>query len=134
MTAEAKKKEALRLTAIGRAALDEGEVKTALTAARQAEALKVPESAYVAGELECGSFCSTRNQLLDAMASPLRILVARQTQTVGGTQAATGQDQRLAQMLFAGYTGEPTRSRSGASGYPVPGEVKDLQLRHINKA
>ena len=102
MTAEAKKKEALRLTAIGRAALDRGEVKTALTAARQAEALKVPESAYVAGEPRVWQL------LLDAESAARRNGIALETpggtavvQTVGGTQAATGQDQgAVAQMLF----------------------------------
>ena len=102
MTAEAKKKEALRLTAIGRAALDRGEVKTALTAARQAEALKVPESAYVAGEPRVWQL------LLDAESAARRNGIALENpggtadvQTVGGTQAATGQDQgAVAQMLF----------------------------------
>ncbi|MEC8473406.1 MAG: hypothetical protein VXZ38_02035 [Planctomycetota bacterium] len=102
MTAEAKKKEALRLTAIGRAALDRGEVKTALTAARQAEALKVPESAYVAGEPRVWQL------LLDAESAARRNGIALETsggtaevQNVGGTQAATAQDQgAVAQMLF----------------------------------
>ena len=45
-----RKQEALRLVAIGRAALDRGDVSTALKVARQAEALKVPEKDFAAGE------------------------------------------------------------------------------------
>lgn len=44
------KQEALRLVAIGRAALDRGDVTTALAVARQAEALKVPEKDFAVGE------------------------------------------------------------------------------------
>ena len=125
MTAEAKKKEALRLTAIGRAALDRGEVKTALTAARQAEALKVPESAYVAGEPRVWQL------LLDAESAARRNGIALETpggtadvQTVGGTQAATGQDQgAVAQMLFKPDTqaNQPTVAQVQAVT-AVPGE------------
>jgi general secretion pathway protein D len=45
-----RKQEALRLVAIGRAALDRGDVSTALNIARQAESLKVPERDFAAGE------------------------------------------------------------------------------------
>ncbi|MFG0262004.1 MAG: hypothetical protein ACF788_06410, partial [Novipirellula sp. JB048] len=45
-----RKQEALRLIAIGRASLDRGETSTALTLARQAQALNVPERAFSAGE------------------------------------------------------------------------------------
>ncbi|TWU54611.1 Bacterial type II and III secretion system protein [Rubripirellula tenax] len=44
------KQEALRLVAIGRAALDRGDVTTAITVARKAEALKVPEKDFAPGE------------------------------------------------------------------------------------
>ncbi len=44
------KQESLRLVAIGRAALDRGDVNTALKIARQAEALGVPEKDFSAGE------------------------------------------------------------------------------------
>ena len=45
-----RKQEALRLVAIGRAALDRGDAATALAVARQAESLKVPEKDFAAGE------------------------------------------------------------------------------------
>ncbi len=45
-----RKQETLRLVAIGRAALDRGDVATALKVARQAQALKVPEKDFAAGE------------------------------------------------------------------------------------
>lgn len=44
------KQRALRLVAIGRAALDRGDIGAALGAARQAESLRVPESEFAAGE------------------------------------------------------------------------------------
>ena len=45
-----RKTEALRLIAIGRAALDRGDATTALQYARRAQALKVPDQSFAAGE------------------------------------------------------------------------------------
>ena len=45
-----RKQEALRLVAIGRAALDRGDITTAVAIAREAEALNVPEKDFAPGE------------------------------------------------------------------------------------
>ena len=45
-----RKQEALRLVAIGRASLDRGDITTAVTIARKAEALNVPEKDFAPGE------------------------------------------------------------------------------------
>ncbi len=114
MSSEAKKKEALRLTAIGRAALDRGEVKTALQAAQQAAALKVPESDYTVGEPRVWQL------LLDAESAARRsgisiepVAVASPVQTADGVVL---EDQgNVAQMLF----NPDANQTDGAAGEPV---------------
>ena len=94
MSADAKKREALRLTAIGRAALDRGDVKAALQAARDAEALKVPESDYAVGEPRVWQL------LLDAESAARRSGISVSPSAVQ-TAAAVAEDQgAVAQMLF----------------------------------
>lgn len=94
MSAEAKKREALRLTAIGRAALDRGDVKAALQAARDAEALKVPESDYAVGEPRVWQL------LLDAESAARRSGISVNSSAVQ-TASAVAEDQgAVAQMLF----------------------------------
>ncbi|MEM1069748.1 MAG: DUF4974 domain-containing protein, partial [Planctomycetota bacterium] len=97
-----RKQEALRLVAIGRSALDRGDVTTALAAARQAEALNVPETDFRAGEPRVWQL------LLDAESAARRGGIAltsgneapvaiNPVQTAGGTNAPPS---RVAQMLF----------------------------------
>ncbi|MGC6442515.1 MAG: hypothetical protein ACON4H_07610 [Rubripirellula sp.] len=94
MSAESKKREALRLTAIGRAALDRGDVKAALQAARDAEALKVPESDYAVGEPRVWQL------LLDAESAARRSGISVNSSAVQ-TASAVAEDQgAVAQMLF----------------------------------
>jgi general secretion pathway protein D len=96
-----RKQEALRLVAIGRSALDRGDIPTALAAARQAESLKVPETEFAAGEPRVWQL------LLDAESAARRTGIALTAgnnagpngsiQTAGGTDAG---NNRVAQMLF----------------------------------
>jgi len=92
-----RKQEALRLMAIGRAALDRGDTQTALKVAREAEALKVPEHEFTTGEPRVWQF------VLDAESVARRsgLLAA----SPGNVQHAAGQvpteDQAaIAQSLF----------------------------------
>ncbi len=94
MSADAMKREALRLTAIGRAALDRGEVKAALQAAHEAEALKVPESAYAVGEPRVWQL------LLDAESAARRSGIAVGTTGVQTASAIVEDQGAVAQMLF----------------------------------
>jgi general secretion pathway protein D len=105
-TPESRKKEALRLVAIGRAALDRGDVRTALKFARQAEALKVPEKDFATGEPRVWQL------VLDAESAGRRSGIALTSglagQTVGdsGVQPAGGAvtpggQNAVAQMLFS---------------------------------
>ena len=52
-----RKQEALRLVAIGQAALDRGDVTTALNYARQAESLKIPEKSFCRRRATCLAAC-----------------------------------------------------------------------------
>ena len=79
-----RKQEALRLVAIGRAALDRGDVSTAVALARQAEAMKVPEKDFAPGEPRVWQL------LLDAESAARRsgIALASGTQPLSPTQAS----------------------------------------------
>lgn len=98
------KEQALRLVAIGRAALDRGDVQQALVAARQAEALKVPEQEFAAGEPRVWDL------LLEAESAARRSGIAL-TSGVGDSKGSNpvqpavatspvGQNNVIAQMLF----------------------------------
>lgn len=144
MSPEAKKKEALRLTAIGRAALDRGEVKTALQAARQAEALKVPESDYKVGEPRVWQL------LLDAESAARRSglaldtnpYLAGQSATAVQTAGTTDEDQgNVAQMLFNPEANQATGANvaqvQAVTTLPTPGqgyadEVYQLGLKALS--
>ncbi len=100
-----RKQEALRLIAIGRAALDRGDASTALAVARQAEALNVPENTFIQGEPRVWQL------LLDAESAARRSGVALTAgqQEAGNrfnpVQPAVGTSPRdevnvIAQMLF----------------------------------
>ncbi len=94
-----RKREALRLIAVGRAALDRGDTATAISLARQAQALNVPESQFTANEPRVWQF------VLDAESAARRGGVAltggtSPIQTAGGQTA--NESQEIAQMLFNG--------------------------------
>lgn len=106
----AAKAEALRQIAIGRAALDRGDVRTALGAAGKAQSLGVPESAFAAGEpriwqlvLDAESAArrsgialasATDHSSASGMQDPAMVV-----QTAGG-QAPADDAAAVAQMLF----------------------------------
>ena len=77
------KAEALRLVAIGRAALDRGDVQAALTAAKSAQSLNVPEKSFTAGEPRVWQF------VLDVESAARRSGVA----LTSGTQNQASQNQ-----------------------------------------
>ncbi len=100
-TPQQRKAEALRLVAIGRAALDRGDVVTALQTARTAESLRVPERDFAPGEPRVWQL------LLDAESAARRsgIALTSGTDVSGGVQpaVATASDNEvdtIAQMLF----------------------------------
>ncbi len=87
--AATRKTEALRLIAIGRAALDRGDVETAITLAHRAESLAVPESAYAPGEPRAWQF------MLDAQSAAKKSGILRTSGTApivsaGGEPQAGG--------------------------------------------
>ena len=119
MSSAAKKKEALRLTAIGRSALDRGDVKTALLAAREAEALKVPEADYAVGEPRVWQL------LLDAESAARRSGVVVDSAEGGVKTAAATEDQgTVARMLFKPEenAGTGIAQVQGVTTLPTPGQ------------
>ncbi|MGI9470545.1 MAG: hypothetical protein ACR2NZ_03360, partial [Rubripirellula sp.] len=94
-TVASRKQEALRLVAIGRAALDRGDVSSAVALARQAEAMKVPEKDFAPGEPRVWQL------LLDAESAARRSGIA----LASGTQPVA--DQRFNPVQPAVATGEP---------------------------
>jgi general secretion pathway protein D len=122
----AAKTEASRLVAIGRAALDRGDVTAALAAARQAQSLGVPENAFSAGEPRVWQL------VLDAESAARRsgIALTAATQNVGndssGIQTAGGQGSAddasaVAQMLF-----NSPSVNTGNPGAPIQ-QVQNIQ-------
>jgi general secretion pathway protein D len=116
----ARKQEALRLLAIGRAALDRGDTATALQLARQAEALQVPESAYASGEPRVWQFvldaesAARRAGTLQAQASPSD----SQVELAGGENASDDEAAFIKQMLF---------NANGPQDGPAAGQVAQVQ-------
>ena len=130
-TAASRKQEALRLVAIGRAALDRGDVTAAVTFARQAEALKVPEKDFAPGEPRVWQL------LLDAESAARRsgIALASGTQPVGAAgqpfnpvqpavaTSEPGTPGAVAQMLFNSDTDAGTNAVQQVQGVaPLPSE------------
>ncbi|TWT49190.1 outer membrane porin HofQ [Rubripirellula amarantea] len=125
---DAAKREALRLIAIGRAALDRGDAAGALQIAQQAQSLGVPEKAFAAGEPRVWQF------VLDAESAAKRSGIASsgvmQTsgqQTSGNfiqpalaMEPATGADDNgaIAQMLFNG---------GAANAGETPNQIQQVQ-------
>ncbi|WP_246151491.1 type II secretion system protein GspD [Rubripirellula reticaptiva] len=100
------KQEALRLVAIGRAALDRGDVTTALAVARKAESMKVPEKDFAPGEPRVWQL------VLDAESAGRRSGVAQVSGTMplgdpSLVQPALAQNQAnpVSQMLYAAEAG-----------------------------
>lgn len=101
----ARKQEALRLLAIGRASLDRGDASTALTLARQAQSLNVPEREFTTGEprvwqllLDAESAARKSGVALTSGTSPL---TSSPVQQAGGT-AGDIDSGAVAQMLYNG--------------------------------
>lgn len=122
MTAAGRKQEASRLVAIGRAALDGGDVATALAIARQAEALKVPEKDFAPGEPRVW------NLLLDAESAARRSGIALTAGTSApsenAVQAAFSKEPAdevgvIAQMLY--------NADADAASKPAGNNVKQVQ-------
>jgi general secretion pathway protein D len=122
-TPEARKKEALRLVAVGRAALERGDVSTAVKLARQAESLKVAERDFAPGEPRVWQL------LLDAESAARRSGIALTSGTdleaglAGGVQPAyaTGtvnEPNAISQMLFAADANAGTNN-GGAAANPI---------------
>ncbi|TWU22013.1 Type IV pilus biogenesis and competence protein PilQ precursor [Novipirellula galeiformis] len=128
----ARKQEALRLIAIGRASLDRGETSTALTLARQAQALNVPEREFSAGEPRVWQL------LLDAESSARKSGIALTSGTspidnASGVKQADGSagdidSGAVAQMLFNG-DGAPNAGNSFVGDNPAGGiaQVQNLE-------
>jgi general secretion pathway protein D len=114
-----RKKEALRLVAIGRAALDRGDVKTALSYARQAETLKVPEREFAVGEprvwqLVLDTESAARLRGIDVTPNTGTALGAVQPAVA---TAPSGDRDLIAQMLF----------NAEADGQATAGSVQQVQ-------
>ena len=90
------KREALRLIAVGRATLDQGDTAGALRLARQAQAMNVPESAFAAGEPRVWQF------VLDAESAARRAGTMDSQIALAGGQTAPGGNEAdfIKQMLF----------------------------------
>lgn len=114
---EERKREALRLIATGRAALDRGDVAGAIGIARRAQALEVPEKAFAPGEPRVWEF------ILDAESAARRVGLPRSQSDV---QPALGMGNGplagdVAQTLFRGGEGD---QQGGVR--PVQNQVGDL--------
>ncbi|WP_390621755.1 hypothetical protein [Roseiconus nitratireducens] len=118
----ARKREALRLVAVGRATLDRGDTATALRLARQAQALGVPESAYAAGEPRVWDF------VLDAESAARRAgTLDSGIVQAGGQQELDGNEAEfIKQMLFnAGPNAEGSVAQVQALGAPIQGPANN---------
>jgi general secretion pathway protein D len=114
---QTRKQEALRLVAIGRAALDRGDAKEALSYARQAQALNVPESAFAAGEPRVWDF------VLDAESAARRVGASQSQVALAGGQQDAAADEAgfIKQMLYEGNGGNAgSVQQVQALGDPIP--------------
>ncbi len=121
------KQQALRLVALGRAALDRGEVASALSLARAAEALKVPEKEFAAGETRPWQL------VLDAESAARRSGVALASASQGNLEravqpaiaaSAAGDAGGVQQMLFLadasdGQTNSNSANSNSANSSPT---------------
>ena len=119
-----RKREALRLIAIGRAALDRGDAKVALQVARQAEALQVPEKEFGPGEPRVWQF------VLDAESAARRAGNGPSgVRQAGGTVAQEDQGM-VAQTLF-NIPPSAGSAAQGASGNTSGSNVRQVQAEEI---
>jgi general secretion pathway protein D len=123
LDAAGRKAEALRLVAIGRAALDRGDVSAALSIAKQAESLKVPEQNFAPGEPRVWDL------LLDAESAARRSGIALASGTSpatpapGAVQAALAKSPKdevgvIAQMLY---------NADADAGQSTAGDIQQVQ-------
>ncbi len=127
--AAARKREALRFVAIGRAALDRGDAATALMAAKKAQALRIPEQDFAPGEPRVWDL------VLDAESAARRSGIAQASgqlppQGTNPVQPAVGrafggESGLVAQMLFASDAaqvagGKPSDVRQVQNETPLP--------------
>ncbi|MCD0461571.1 general secretion pathway protein GspD [Roseiconus lacunae] len=124
----AAKGEALRLIAQGRLALDRGDTAGALTFARQAQQLNVPESAFAPGEPRVWEF------VLDAESAAKRAGTLNPQIALAGGAGGIDSDEAgfIKQMLFEGQAGAPAGGGAvqqvQALGAPLPqGNAADPQ-------
>ena len=96
------KKQALQMIAIGKAALDRGEIATAVQYARQAQALNVPESEFLPGEPRVWQF------VLDAESAAKRSGVVQASAVAPVQQAGTfvGDASTIAQVPYNAGAGQ----------------------------
>tara|TARA_R110002049_G_scaffold27321_2_gene94010 strand:- start:77696 stop:81205 length:3510 start_codon:yes stop_codon:yes gene_type:complete len=113
-----RKREALRLLAIGRAALDRGDAQTALQIAKQAQALNVPEQNFAPGEPRVWQF------VLDAESAARRSPTANSGVSQAGGISTSEDQAAIAQTLF----------NLSPSGAPLGGngsDIKQVQAQEI---
>ena len=101
----ARKRETLRLLAIGRAALDRGDAATALALAKQAESMNVPDQAFAPGEprvwqLKLDAESASRRGGIALTAGAAAPVGTRPVQQAIATSNGSEVD-KVAQMLFA---------------------------------
>ncbi|NND96274.1 MAG: hypothetical protein HKN47_02965, partial [Pirellulaceae bacterium] len=136
--AASRKRDALRLVALGRVALDRGDAAAALSFARQAQALKVPERDFAAGEPRVWQF------VLDAESAARRsglTLATNGSTPVAGVVPASGDYNKteagmIAQMLFQGgddpNTSAPNSpNNSIADNAAQPGVIRQVQAESL---
>ena len=126
-----RKKEVLRLLAIGRAALDRGDVSNALLNAQTAKSLNVPEREFAAGQPRVWSLlidaesAAKRSGIATVSAtSPIGSPPTTGVQTAFGTTATSPNQNAIAQMLF---TGDPNAGVSTESGLPNGTAIEQVQ-------
>lgn len=111
------KREALRLVAIGRATLDQGDTAAALRLARQAQSLNVPESAFAPGEPRVWDL------ILDAESAAKKAGSMNSQVALAGGQQETGSDEAgfIKQMLYntGANPGPANVSQVQALGAPI---------------
>jgi general secretion pathway protein D len=130
-----RKQETLRLVAIGRSALDRGDVTTALAVARQAESLKVPETEFGPGEprvwqLLLDAESAARRSGIALTAGTEANITANPVQTAGGTNADAN---RVAQMLFNADADTAGTVQQVQSTEPVPATEPNVAEQMLNE-
>jgi len=111
LSADAKKREALRLVALGRSALDRGDINAALQIVSQAEQLAVPESTYAPGEPRVWQLAldvQSAARRSGMMADPSNNSMVRQA---SGVVPAGAPSTGTSTVMNSGYTSDNDRSQ-----------------------